>query len=192
MLLSNFKKLFIDGVELKQLFINGIQVWKSGPKNWVKYSTEADGVTIYNGGLGYKEGYRIRSGGAEQSSTNAGTKALCTGFIPFKKGDVLRMSPPFSGLNISNAINFSDGSFANIGQRTSSGVRYGICASGTGWDTSISTVNRITVVDISSVSNADAVRYVRITYPWDDNAIADENQVKSGEDFIVTVNEEIE
>ena len=57
--LTKLKKLVIGGIELKQLLINGVQVWKSGYKNWVKYSTEADGVTIYNGGLGYKNGYRM-------------------------------------------------------------------------------------------------------------------------------------
>ena len=40
---SKFKKLTIGGVELKQLFINGIRVWKSGYKNWVKFSTENGG-----------------------------------------------------------------------------------------------------------------------------------------------------
>ena len=36
-------------------------------KNWVPYSTEADGITIYNDGLGYKEGYRLSSSGAEKT-----------------------------------------------------------------------------------------------------------------------------
>lgn len=188
---SKIKKLTIGAVELKQLFINGIQVWKSGYKNWVKYSTEADGVTIYNGGLGYKHGYRIRSGGVEAAANTVGSRSMCTGFIPFKKGDILLMSPPFSGLNTANAINFSDGTFTNIGQRTDNGSGYGICA-GSGWNKAISTVDGITTLDISGASGADDVRYVRISYPWNDTSIDAGFQVKSGEDLIITINEEIE
>lgn len=188
---TKIKKLTIGGVELKQLFINGIQVWKAGYKNWVKYSTEADGVTIYNGGLGYKEGYRIRSGGAETVANNVGTRALCTGFIPFKNGEILRISPPFSGINTSNAINFFDSSFTNIGQRTDYGSGYGICT-GSGWNKAISTVDGITTLDISGASGADDVRYVRISYPWNDTSIDAGFQVKSGEDLIITINEEID
>lgn len=121
---GSLKKLTIGGVELKQLFIGGIQVWKSGYKNWVKFSTESDGKTIYNGGKGYKDGYRVRSGGAE-GATGAGS---CTGFIPVKGGDVIR----FSGWDMSvkaneSAINVSDSSFTNIGQTAGLGS-YGVLA----------------------------------------------------------------
>ena len=84
---TNLKKLNIDGIDAVQLFINGVQVFKAGYKNWVKYSTEADGVTIYNGGLGYKNGYRLSSGGGE-STLSGGT---VTGFIPVKAGDTIRI-----------------------------------------------------------------------------------------------------
>jgi hypothetical protein len=43
----------------------GTPIASDNIRNEVRYSTEADGVTIYNGGLGYKYGYRVRSGGAE-------------------------------------------------------------------------------------------------------------------------------
>ena len=78
--LSAFKKLFIDGVELKQLFIAVL-------KNWTRYSTESDGVTIYNGGLGYKSGYRVRSAGVEGEKASSS----CTGYIPVNPGDVIRV-----------------------------------------------------------------------------------------------------
>lgn len=84
---DNLKSLSINGVEIKDLSINGIQVWKSGYKNWVQYSTEDDGVTIYNGGLGYKNGYRLSSSGSESSS---GVSTV-TGFIPAKAGDIIRI-----------------------------------------------------------------------------------------------------
>lgn len=85
---STLKELSIAGIKLVELFINGVQVWKSGFKNWVKYSTEADGKTIYNGGLGYRNGYRLSSSGEEKVQTNA----VSTGFIPATPKDIIRMA----------------------------------------------------------------------------------------------------
>lgn len=52
---STLKKLTIDGVELKQLLINGIQVWKaSSYKNLVTNSPDVDGKP-YNGLVTKKE-----------------------------------------------------------------------------------------------------------------------------------------
>jgi len=184
----NLKKLVIDGVELKQLFINGIQVWKTGYKNWVKYSTEADGVTIYNGGLGYKENARVRSGGAESGSPGA----LCTGFIPFKKGDILRIYPQFCGLNTNNTLNFADENFSNLGQYNDVGSMYGICSSDTThWNAIGTETGGITIIDISGVSNGNDIAYVRLTHAYTDYNDAP-YYVDSGEELIVTINEEIE
>lgn len=111
--LSKFKELYVDGIKLVGLLINGVQVWKSGYKNWVRYSTEADGVTIYNGGLGYKDGYRVRSGGAETSDVNA----ACTGYIPVNGGDVVRISGcDFSHTGVQNAINGYSADLTILGQ----------------------------------------------------------------------------
>ena len=113
----------MDGIEIKSISIGGIHIW-TGYKNWVKYSTESDGVTIYNGGLGYKNGYRIRSGGAEiqYNDNNA-----CTGFIPVKAGDIVRIGAfNFAYPQNGNAINVSDSSFTNIGQFTMLPAAYGI------------------------------------------------------------------
>lgn len=123
----NFKKLNIGGVDLVELFINGIRVFKAGYKNWVRYSTTEDGKTIYNGGLGYKNGYRIRSGGAEGEQAHT----TCTGFIPVKAGDVVRISGcDFGSSSNGNAINVSNSSFTNIGQFTMFPAAYGILAVG--------------------------------------------------------------
>jgi hypothetical protein len=186
--LTKLKKLSIGGVELKQLFINGVQVWKSGYKNWVRHSTEADGSTIYNGGLGYKEGYRIRSGGTEATSD----RGVCTGFIPFKKGDILRIYPAFSGQNTVNTLNFADASFTNLGQYNDNGGTYGICTEDNTWRTGIATeVGDITVIDISVVSNGANIAYVRLTHSWYSNGAGTWPHVTSGSELIVTVNEEI-
>ena len=176
------KKLTIGGIELKQLFINGTQVWKSGYKNWVKYSTEADGKTIYNGGLGYKNDYRVRSGGAEVVATSC----ACTGFMPVKSGDVVRVSGvEFNVVTNGNAINASDSSFNNLGQLVANfpSGGYGIFASGEtyfpySWK---SIVEEKTGVWRWVVPPADSgVAYIRLSA-----------QVLDGSSMIVTINEEI-
>ncbi len=85
----NIKKLNIGGVELKQLFIGGTQVWKAITfTNQVPISTDTDG-SIFNG-VGYKENVRLSSSGGISSSAVNG--AVTTGFIPWY-GDttVIRM-----------------------------------------------------------------------------------------------------
>lgn len=87
---SAFKKLKIGGIELKQLFINGIQVWKAITYiNQVPISTDTDG-SIFNG-TGYKENVRLSSSGGISGSAQNGS--VTTGFIPFPSGDatVIRM-----------------------------------------------------------------------------------------------------
>jgi hypothetical protein len=123
--LSNHKKVFIDGVEMKELSVNGVRIWKGGYTNLVPLSTEADGTTIYNNGLGYKDGYRVRSSGAETTSEIAS----CTGYIPVKGEDIIRLSGYNVALaHVGNAINVFDGALNNLGQvvanRANSG--YGI------------------------------------------------------------------
>lgn len=182
--LSAIKKLTIGGIELKQLFINGVQVWKSGYKNWVKYSTESDGKTIYNGGLGYKNGYRVRSGGAEGATTDG----ACTGFIPVKGGDIVRLSGwDFSHASNENAINVSNSSFANVGQFTMLGdSRYGIFTN----DGKYQNYAGSSVVKESDnvwkwvvPPTASGVAYIRVS--------AFNMYGGHGADMIVTINEEI-
>lgn len=175
---SNLKKLTIGGVALKQLFINGIPVWKSGYKNWVTCSTESDGVTIYNGGLGYKNGYRIRSGGAE----GAMTTGSCTGFIPVKGGDVIRLSGwDFSVSTTNNAINVSNAAFANIGQLTAQPARYGIFFDGSynAYDYSSVVQEKTGVWKWVVPPSASGVAYIRVSG----------YTVGDGSKMIVTINE---
>lgn len=183
MLLSNFKKLSIDGIEMVQLFINGVLAWKSGYKNWVKYSINADG-TIYNGGLGYKDGYRVRSGGAETTQATAS----CTGFIPVSGGDVIRISGlDFTKAGVENAINASNSSFTNIGQITSQPSKYGIFL-----ESAYMNYDYKSIVEESTgvwkwivPPSASGTAYIRVT------AYTRPDAGGSGADMIVTVNEEI-
>ena len=185
---SAFKKLTIGGVELKQLFINGIQAWKSGYKNWVPYAIDTDG-SVYNGGLGYKNGYRLSSSGAEK--TQAGS--ALTGFIPAKYGDVIRMANATWGATVSDGYSYiqyydekfkvilsinkhqnnsSGGNISNVGQTYKDLV-----------DRSASNIvtddKGVTIFNIVLTSPI-SYSYIRIS------ATAD------GADMIVTVNEEIE
>lgn len=172
---SKIKKLTVDGIDLKSLAINGIQVWKSGPKNWVPYSTESDGVTIYNGGLGYKDGYRVRSGGAEATHTGG----RITGFIRVNPGDKIRCTGwNFDYASTGNAVNYFDSTFGNLGQFTSQPKFYGICTS----DNSAVTKNGNVFMFV--VPSDSRIQYLRFT--------AQEKYQVLPPEMIVTINEEIE
>lgn len=179
---DNLKSLTIPEGKATKISCNGTIRWQSGYKNWVRYSTEADGKTIYNGGLGYKDGYRVRSGGAEQGQDGV----TITGYIPYKKGEVLYIYPPFNGKNTENTVNFYDDSFTCLGQQTDSGARYGICAA-SGGSCKTQVVNGTSVLDISAVtvSGIENVTYVRIG-----NNIYG-GVITSGSQMIITKNEEI-
>jgi hypothetical protein len=182
--LTGYKSLNFDGIDLKKLLINGVLVWEEPAtyKNWVKFSTEADGVTIYNGGIGYKNGYRVRSGGAE-GTTNRGS---CTGFIPLKAGDTVRLSG-YNALygDAANAINVFNSSKENLGQ-----VVANVADSGYG----------IFAIDSSypsygwaSVTENPSGVYVWVCPPYDEIAFMRVTgyTLKDGSKMIVTVNQEI-
>lgn len=158
---------------------DGLLLWKSRYKNWTRYSINADG-SIYNG-VGYKDQYRIRSGGAEGGMSNA----CCTGFIPLRAGDTLRIYPAFTGLNTQNAINFADENFGNLGQITDTGTGYGICTEEPS-KYKPTAANGISVLTLTAAHDS-AIRYVRIT----NHIYAPESGISSGSEMIITVNEEI-
>lgn len=125
MIFENVKSITIPEGEVSEIWRDDTLLWKSGYTNLVPLSTEADGKTIYNGGLGYKDGYRVRSGGAEGEASSGS----CIGFIPIKPGDVVRLSGwDFSHNANENAINVADKNFTNIGQFTMLPARYGVMA----------------------------------------------------------------
>lgn len=177
---SNIKAIKIPEGVVTKITALGRVIWSAtvAIKNWVKYSTINDGKTIYNNDLGYKDGYRIRSGGTEGVLSDA----TCTGFIPLKNGDTLRISPAFTGKNTQNAINFADGSFTNLGQITDNGTGYGICSGKVNlYKTQL--VNGVSTLTLTANHDAN-IRYVRITNY--------KGSTSSGANMIITVNEEIE
>lgn len=183
MIFSSIKAITIPEGKVAKIAVNGVTLWEepASYKNWVLYSTEADSETIYNSGLGYKDGYRVRSGGAEGSSTYC----TCTGYIPYNQGDKLYIYPPFTGLNTENAINFYDSDFKCLGQITDAGNAYGFCNST--FKTKVE--NGVSVLDISAVtvSGVADVAHVRITNRIKSTGAA----IQSGAEMIITKNEEI-
>lgn len=186
-LLKDTYFLTIPEGQVKYISHNEERIWTKQATNWVPLSISSDG-SIYNGGLGYKAGTRVRSGGAEGSDSSC----ICTGFIPFKKGDTLRIVPPFGKLNVAAAINFSDANFTNLGQIVRSYdsgqhyeyFAYGACAQSTQFDPpgwSPTTTETETTLTLTA-DNATDVAYIRVT-----NSIS----LTDGSDFFVAVNEEI-
>lgn len=182
--LPNQKSINIDGIDMKELYIDGTLIWKSGYKNWVKFSTEADGKTIYNNGLGYKDGYRIRSGGAEASDPYASH----TGFIKASAGQKVRLS----GYDVkytanANAINVYDKNHNNLGQITAgSSWSYGIFEGQThNWD---DVILEKSGVYYWVVPEGFDIEYIRVTGRTSEGG----GIAPDGSKMIVTVNEEIE
>lgn len=178
---SKIKAITIPEGKVKQISIGNIVIWKAVVEpsytNLVPLSTEADGVTIYNGGLGYKDGYRIRSGGAEGSHGNAS----CTGFIAAKGGDIVRLSGyDVKNSDVANAINVSDSNRSNLGQIVANNSSsYGIFqGKGENWD---DVILEKTGVYKWVVPNGYGIAYIRVTGYTSAH----------GENMIVTVNEEI-
>ena len=67
------------------------------PKNVISSSTDADGVTPYNGGLGYKVGVRLSGSSGEEAYSGNANQGV-SGFIKCKPGDVLRITG-FKGIS---------------------------------------------------------------------------------------------
>lgn len=188
--LRDFKKLYIGGIELKQLFINGIQVWKSGFKNWVLFSIDTDG-SIYQNGKGYLDGYRLSSSGSISAQGNTVT----TGFIPCTSTDLIRMAGvTWKSETGYSYLAFYDANFSLLGSlncyaksANSSGyasARRGIVAfKNSGYaeaDIHPREENGVVIFDhYTFSSDANKVAYFRLSGRG------------KGSDMIVTVNEEI-
>lgn len=158
--------------------------------NWIKRSVEADG-TPYNGGQGWKANTRLSSSGAESTSDAAGME--CTGFIPFKRGDVIRFSGITMNRNSTNAnrcyfIQYKDndsGEKEMLKSWVVSGFNYAITQ---GWVLADAdgNITQINTADFADESNTEATvpiyttaQYFRIS--------ADE----INDDSIITINQEI-
>lgn len=177
--LSNLKILSINNIPLVRLLANGVEIWRKFI-NWVSYSTESGGTTPYNGGLGYKAGYRLNSSGGETSAANS----TCVGFIPCKGGDTIRFKGYPWGQSDSNESNPNlsyiivyDSSFTKL--YTGNGNK------SYAWSSFIETFETIDGVATFKFKNLSSIKYFRI------NFCANSSGAVDGSKFIVTVNEEI-
>lgn len=183
--LASYKKLSVNGIEIKSLAVNGIPAWKRGYENQVPLSIDTDGSLYKN--IGYIEGYRVSSSGA----LSAQADTVTTGFIPGTNGDVIRMSGVRWGTAVSYGycyIQFYDANFQNIGHinkygedTTNDNVSNvsGIVDKTKANSHILTDSNGITTFDVSFVANANQFSYFRIS------------ATGKGADMIVTVNEEI-
>ena len=169
---TKIKKLSIGGIELKQLFINGIQVWKgSSYTNQIPISTDASGA-VYNG-KGWKEHYWVNNG-----SESYFWNMSCTGFIPCKVGDVIRLkNVTFNNSNNYGRISFFKSDKTYISQVLSNGTWY-LDTEFKGVKDASGNYVELTIKSISGISANCA--FIRISA-----------QALLTDDSIITINEEI-
>ena len=192
---SAIKKLTIGGVELKQLFINGIQVWKSFT-NQVRRSIGSD-QQPFNGGLGYWNDQELSgSSGAQR----AGTNTTVTGFIPVKQGDTIRIKGcNWYSTKAHNYIVAYTSDFGHWGTTQTQGTHYYnttnnpqnmIIEAGASYGGSMDIQSDVSTIVIAKnitgrEEGFEKIAYIRISVRGDGTGKVD------GADLIVTVNEEI-
>lgn len=184
---STVEAITIPDGDVTKIEVNGSIIWElvEAPSytNQVPISIDTDG-NIYNG-CGYKDGYRVRSGGAEAVQAYS----AITGFIPVNIGDVIRIYPPFTGKNTQNIINFADSEFNNLGQITDSGIGYGICSGKVSlYKTSV--VDGVSTLTLTSEHGTN-IKYIRVGNHIGKDGDGNYSLINSGSEMIVTINEEI-
>ena len=102
-------KSYFDGSFSKQSYINQIPI-----------STDASG-NVYNG-VGYKVGARCNSSGEIVDLTGGSNPPFCTGFIPCKQGDVIRLKNCYIHATTQDNDSFK----ALYGNTGPWGVRFGL------------------------------------------------------------------
>lgn len=182
---GKYRRMRIPEGRVKQIMreSDGLVLWTEKYLNRVRQSVSGDDGSIYNG-MGYKDGYRIRSGGAEGVQDGA----TCTGFIFVNPGDVIRISGcSFADPSSANAVNVADVDFVNVGQLTTQPANYGIFAADGGTYADYGAASVVQEKDgvwaWTVPPEESGVRYIRVTGYRYGNA--------PGADMIVTINEEI-
>lgn len=180
---SNIKAITIPEGIVTKIVSGGVTLWQAiiaTYKNWVKYSTESDGVTIYNGGLGCMYGFRMNSSGDVKEQTGANH----TGYIPMTFGDVIRAKGSTGAVGSSgHYFTIYDETFARLASTTMSNATNANFYSATYVQQAdgryMATIDT-GKAGATALSNIQKAKYFRISF----------SNCKT-EDFIVTVNEEI-
>ena len=173
--LSAYKTISLNGTPMKEIYIDGTRVWKRPVTNWVRKSIDTDG-SIYNG-TGYKDGYRLSSSGGVSSS--AVSTATHTGFMPFTKGDIIRIKiiGGFAQSGSGNYVNFYNSSYGLVKAdypENWKGGTYGTT------ETLADGSTLITGFTANQLGVTSAVAYFRVSL----------NPAK-GANLVITINEEI-
>lgn len=176
--LSSVKALTIPEGIVKKIELNGVTLWEEPASytNHVFKAIDTDG-SIYNN-IGYMDGYRLSSSGVAKALATS----TVTGYIPVRGGDVIRIYGS-SWYNTEHSLNYIcayDSSFNFIGAKVSSGTSY---------STKI-VFSLIADEDnaIVTLADLDTIAYIRVS----SCGISDTSYPETGEDMIITVNEEIQ
>lgn len=175
---TNTKGLAIPEGDVIKIECNGSVVWQLVENvnytNQVPISIDADG-SVFNGGLGYKNGYRLSSSGGESVAESC----TVTGFIKAKAGDTIRIKG-YVWYNTASSLNYLvayDSAFAKVYTGNAKGTyQTGSLIESMGYD---ETTGISTVILKSGIN----FEFIRISV---NNSIAPD-----GKNLIVTINEEI-
>lgn len=176
---TNLKALSIpEGVVVKIADKLGNVIWSAVKEiiNWVLKAIEADSTAIYNGGLGYKNGWRLNSSGNEVELAGS----VITGYIPFKVGDIIRIKGVYWGPN-SGTNNYF------VYYRPNFGTRQWHINSGDNGDQTI----KVTPTDSDGIATFDMTEFTGLD-SYGGQGYFRIAATGNGEDMIVTINQEIE
>jgi hypothetical protein len=179
------KSITIPEGDVKKIVAAGVTLWEAVAfRNWVPYSKESGGISIYNGGLGYKEGSRLSSNGAEKVQDGS----VVTGFIPAKRGQTIQMKGATWGTSVKDGycyIQYYDADFKllyTINKYQNDAASNGISNIGANVDKAASSVitdgNGVTTFNLVSTTNTEYA-YIRIS------------ATGVGTDLIVAIGEDI-
>ena len=192
---SSVKAITIPEGKVKQIVSNGVTLWKSYT-NQVRQSIGSD-KQPFNGGIGYQNGQELSGSSGSQ---RAGQGYTCTGFIPVKQGDVVRIKGcNWYSTKQNNYIVAYTSNFEHWGTTSTGGTHYYNTTNNpnklalerggdNGGSMNISS-DVSTIVIAKNPSWRDDgygnIAYIRISVRGDGSNTVD------GKDLIVTVNEEI-
>ncbi len=184
---QNIKELTIPDGDVTKITIGESVMWEKvvapSYKNWVKYAIDTDG-SLYNE-CGYMDNYRLSSSGAVKEQ-NTDHRSTVTGFIPAKSNDLVRIGgyPWYSTTSAMNYICVYDADFNFIYAGTSN----------SNYDSrniysSVVQNGDTTEIQLKEISN---MAYIRLSYyGYGDGYYDGKEKNTTGENLIVTINEEI-
>ncbi len=120
---AKMKAITIPEGSVKKITANGVTLWEKSARftNLLPMATNADRKTIYGGdynGDGINDGYSQNRRLSSSGSDAARDGCCCTGYIPAKAGDVLRVKGILNAHGISTYIIAYDSSNTKTNYKT--------------------------------------------------------------------------